>query len=74
MIEDCGPLADFYDGLVSQVSEFSLQLNQNNEVQLHADWEWHPYKGEKHGFESAAREKICSYYNAEMSENKDIGK
>ncbi|KAJ9600809.1 hypothetical protein L9F63_001021 [Diploptera punctata] len=72
LIEDCGPLADFYDGLVSQVSEFSLQLLKDNETKLHTDWQWHPYKGEKYGFESAARDKICRYYSSAMSQQKKI--
>ena len=31
VIEDCKPLADYYEGLVDNISEFSLQLQSNGE-------------------------------------------
>ena len=31
VIEDCKPLADYYEGLVDRISEFSLQLQSNGE-------------------------------------------
>ncbi|PSN31725.1 hypothetical protein C0J52_23186 [Blattella germanica] len=73
LIEDCGNLANFYDGLVSRVSEFSLQLKKNDEVHLHPDWEWHPYKGEKQGFECAARDRVWSYYSSRISQHENLG-
>jgi CDP-diacylglycerol--glycerol-3-phosphate 3-phosphatidyltransferase len=74
LIEDCGPLADFYDGLVSRVSEFSLQLGKGDQVQLHPSWNWHPYKGKREEFESAARERVWSLYRSAMSQEQSSGK
>lgn len=74
LIEDCGPLADFYDGLVSRVSEFSLQLGKGDEVQLHSSWKWHPYKGKREEFESAARDRIWNHYRSAMSQQEKFGK
>ena len=31
VIEDCKPLADYYEGLVDKISQFSLQLQSNGE-------------------------------------------
>ena len=31
VIEDCKPLADYYEGLVDNISKFSLQLQSNGE-------------------------------------------
>lgn len=74
LIEDCGPLADFYDGLVSRVSEFSLQLSKGGQVQLHSNWKWHPYKGKREEFESAARDRVWSLYRSAMSQQQSLGK
>jgi hypothetical protein len=74
LIEDCGPLADFYDGLVSRVSEFSLQLDEGDKVQLHSSWKWHPYDGNRQEFESAARERVWSLYKSAMSQQESFGK
>jgi len=74
LIEDCGPLADFYDGLVSRVSEFSLQLDEGNKVQLHSSWKWHPYDGKREEFESAARQSVWSLYKSAMSQQESFGK
>lgn len=73
LIEDCGPLADFYDGLVSRVSEFSLQLDEGDKVQLHSSWKWHPYDGNRQEFESAARERVWSLYKSAMSQQESFG-
>jgi len=73
LIEDCGPLADFYDGLVSRVSEFSLQLGERNKVQLHSSWKWHPYEGKREEFESAARQSVWSLYKSAMSQQESFG-
>nr|CAD7196586.1 unnamed protein product [Timema douglasi] len=56
LIEDCKPLADFYDALVSRVCDFSLHLDKANQVQLHERWDIHPYKGDKERFTAAARQ------------------
>lgn len=73
LIEDCGPLADFYDGLVSRVSEFSLQLGKGDQVQLHSSWKSHPYKGKREEFESAARDRVWSLYRSAMSQQQSLG-
>jgi CDP-diacylglycerol--glycerol-3-phosphate 3-phosphatidyltransferase len=74
LIEDCGPLADFYDGLVSRVSEFSLQLGKGDQVQLHPSWKWHPYKCKREEFDSAARNRVWSLYTSAMTQQQSFGK
>lgn len=74
LIEDCGPLADFYDGLVSRVSEFSLQLGKGDKEQLHSSWKWHPYKGKREEFEYAARDRVWNLYRSAMSQQEKLGK
>nr|CAD7406337.1 unnamed protein product [Timema cristinae] len=69
LIEDCKPLADFYDALVSRVCDFSLHLDKANQVQLHESWDIHPYKGDKERFTAAARQHVWDLYHRAISEN-----
>ncbi|CAG2057561.1 unnamed protein product [Timema podura] len=69
LIEDCKPLADFYDALVSRVCDFSLQLDKANQVQLHESWDIHPYKGDKERFTAAARQHVWGLYSSAIAEN-----
>ncbi|XP_067005767.2 CDP-diacylglycerol--glycerol-3-phosphate 3-phosphatidyltransferase, mitochondrial isoform X2 [Anabrus simplex] len=68
LIEDCEPLADFFDGLVSRVSEFSLQLNAQDQVQLHSSWSLYPFKGRQAEFVSAARKHVWDHYSAAVKQ------
>ncbi|XP_049855957.1 CDP-diacylglycerol--glycerol-3-phosphate 3-phosphatidyltransferase, mitochondrial-like isoform X1 [Schistocerca gregaria] len=61
LVEDCRPLADFYDDLVERVSEFSLQLWPGNRIQLHHKWNIHPFKGRYEEFAAAARANIHNF-------------
>lgn len=54
-------LADFYNGLVSKVQEFSLKLNTNNDVGLHKDWNMLPYDSPKQQFINRAGELVSNY-------------
>lgn len=68
IIEDCKELADFLDGLVRKVSEFSLQLTPENNLQLNPAWSGkeHPYLGNRDKFVSAARQHVWSYYSSQV--------
>ena len=39
VIEDCKPLADYYEGLVDNISKFSLQLKSNGEFVTSPEYE-----------------------------------
>lgn len=54
-------LANFYDGLVSKVQEFSLKLDPNNNVGLHRNWSLLPYKSSKYQFAEKAGSLISNY-------------
>ena len=62
LIDNCKELADFYDGLISQVAKFSFQLDKNNQVHLDSEWFLHPATSDVTAFVTEARQKIVSYY------------
>jgi len=78
LIKDCPKLADFFEGLVENISHFSLQMCVNDEDdqvefrQKHstADFDGgHPYDGDFRTFVSAANKKIQSYVSRQLAEN-----
>lgn len=54
MFEDCPGLADYYDGLVSRVSEFSFRLDKGDTVTLQDGWTCHPTDGKLEEFQENA--------------------
>jgi CDP-diacylglycerol--glycerol-3-phosphate 3-phosphatidyltransferase len=62
LIENCPELADFYDGLISQVGNFSFKLDKANQVHLHSGWSLHPATSDVGTFVKEARARIVSYY------------
>lgn len=62
VINECQELADFVDGFVQKISEFSFQLSSKNELHLHSSWKYHPFKSEKELFIKEARSHIKNYY------------
>lgn len=69
LIEDCKDLADFYDGLINQVSDFSLQLDGNDTAALKPEWNIHPSDGNFNAFVSQAKNHVMSFYNKYQEEN-----
>jgi len=62
LIEECEKLANFYDGLIDQVSKFSFKLDDSNKVSLHPNWSIHPSDGDASKFVREARNVVVSYY------------
>lgn len=54
-------LADFYDGLISRVQEFSLKLDKSNNLDVKHGWNQLPYKGSKYDFIYKACDSITNY-------------
>lgn len=66
-------LADFYDGLVSKVQNFSFKMDTNNNLAM-KNWNQLPYKGSKHDFVNKANDLITKYIMDEKNtyENDDL--
>ncbi|KAF4532394.1 hypothetical protein B566_EDAN003846 [Ephemera danica] len=66
LIENCKDLADFLDGLVKRVTDFSFHLNSENNVALSAAWQGkeHPYLGHKEKFLMSARKHVWDFYSS----------
>ncbi|XP_059470727.1 CDP-diacylglycerol--glycerol-3-phosphate 3-phosphatidyltransferase, mitochondrial [Neocloeon triangulifer] len=62
LINDCPALSDFLDGLASTVADFSLQLTNDNNTVLDANWKFHPFQSSKAKFVSAAGNHVSQYY------------
>ncbi|KAG5889305.1 hypothetical protein JTB14_031951 [Gonioctena quinquepunctata] len=55
-------LCDFYCGLINQVQKFSLQMDKNNNVELHSNWKWSPYDGNQIEFVERAGDMVEQYF------------
>lgn len=69
LIED-KRLADFYAQLISRVQEFSLSVQQNNEMGLHKNWKILPYEGTKEEFIDTAKKRITDFMQDVFQEQK----
>lgn len=63
MIED-ERLSDFYANLVKTVQEFSFQVKQCGNVELHSDWNLMPYESARRDFVTQAKQKIFNYFTS----------
>lgn len=64
LIQNNKELADFIEGLVDKVSEFSFQLNADDNLTLSETWPHHPVKTESSTFNFAASTLIRNYYES----------
>lgn len=62
LIEDSQELADFFDSLVTKVSNFSFTVNSENELSLQPEWSIHPSDGDQQEFITKAKSVIISFY------------
>lgn len=62
MIKD-KTLCDFYSNLIHKVSEFSLQVKQNDKIELHSNWALIPDKCNKIDFINQAKENIIKFFH-----------
>ncbi|CAG7730797.1 unnamed protein product [Allacma fusca] len=69
VVEDCESLANFYDGLINQVSSFSFKLQSDNNLNLSSGWNIHPANGDHDQFVKEAGGAIRSYYDSYCQEN-----
>ena len=70
LIQDCPKLADFFEGLVSNIAEFSLRLNKDGDDVNFDAGAVHPYLGDYGSFVQAANEKITSFLASQLKENR----
>lgn len=62
LIENCSELADFFDSLITAVSQFSFAVSSTNQVSLQPGWSIHPSDGDQAEFIKTARNSIISFY------------
>ena len=70
-IRDCPPMANFFQELVSCVSDLSFQLQADDTVQLLPDLQHHPYQGRGNGEEYRALAKHRITQILDPSRNND---
>lgn len=61
MIED-ERLSNFFANLVTKVQEFSLQVKQTEEIDLHPEWNLMPYESARKDFVEQAKERIFGFF------------
>lgn len=54
-------LADFYDGLVSKVQQFSFTMDRNNHLRMKENWDLVPYESSKYKFVEKAGSLVSNY-------------
>ncbi|XP_051889112.1 CDP-diacylglycerol--glycerol-3-phosphate 3-phosphatidyltransferase, mitochondrial isoform X2 [Pristis pectinata] len=62
LLRDCCEIADFFDELVSAVSDISLQLEQNDTADVKPGMV-HPFTGSRRDFCAAAHERVMAVVN-----------
>lgn len=61
LIKDCPELADYLDEVVGSISEFSFQMNDRCEFELHRNWRIHPSEGDFNEYIGAVRNKVSKF-------------
>jgi len=69
LVENCPKLADFYEKLVSNISDFSLKMDKNQEFNLGDSFSTHPFLGPLKDFVSEAGDKVKTFLKQEQSSN-----
>ena len=70
VVENCPLLADYFDGLVDNISDFSFQMNGKGEFSLNKNWKTHPYKDPYTDFVTEVRRKMTKFLVAKHRENR----
>ena len=65
LIENCPKLADFYDNLISNISDFSFDMVSTNEFKIGTNWKIHPYKGKYSDYTKAVEDKMGRFLKSE---------
>lgn len=61
MFKDCAEICNYFHDLVKTVSKFSFQLTPDDQVNLHPDFNIHPYKNSKKLFNSEANKILTAF-------------
>lgn len=69
VVEDCKDLSDFFDQLVETVCQFSLQMNENNDLKLNSIFPHHPFKSNQLEFTMEAKRRIDSLFEKQLRRN-----
>ncbi len=69
LFESTPELSDFFDGLISRVSDFSLQMDENRNFSVRAGMT-HPFEGPIGPFLAQAKNKICEFLTEKMQQQK----
>lgn len=72
LIENAHDLANFFDGLISEVAKFSFKLDSTNQTQLDSEWAIHPSDDNADEFVSKAKSRIIRHYENAQANNSRI--
>uniref|UniRef100_A0A6B2EDX6 CDP-diacylglycerol--glycerol-3-phosphate 3-phosphatidyltransferase n=1 Tax=Phlebotomus kandelakii TaxID=1109342 RepID=A0A6B2EDX6_9DIPT len=64
-------LADFYEGLLGKVQEFSVQVSKGSQHKLNTTWPHWPYEGSQSDFIVEARRRIFTYFTEVVERQKN---
>ena len=70
LIQDCKPLADFYEKFVDKISQFSLHINKNQSFEVDkSKFSSHPYEGTLKDFKQESADLINDFIKEETKNN-----
>lgn len=69
MVEDKN-LANFFSEFMGKVQEFSLQVHQNGNINLHDNWKMLPYKSSHNEFANEAKNRIQGFFHSAHEKQK----
>eukprot|EP00088_Acartia_fossae_P038693 TRINITY_DN4013_c0_g1_i10.p1 TRINITY_DN4013_c0_g1~~TRINITY_DN4013_c0_g1_i10.p1 ORF type:complete len:470 (+),score=63.70 TRINITY_DN4013_c0_g1_i10:43-1452(+) len=71
LIENCEKLADFYDNLVTRISQFSLEMDKAQEFSIdNSKLKSHPFEGDLKEFKQESSDIIQQFISEEKEKNK----
>lgn len=65
LVENCEELADYYDKFVQKISEFSLQMNEEQTFKMSEDFPSHPFESSLAEFKTESNNIIKAFLEEE---------
>lgn len=72
LVENCEELADFYDKFVQKISEFSLQMNEEQTFKMAEDFTSHPFESSLAEFKTESNNIIKAFLEEEKIKVKTL--
>lgn len=69
LIDNCQPLADFYETFIQKISKFSLQMDDHENFEKSSELSAHPYEGKLEDFTKESHAVINNFLEEQIEKN-----